>query len=88
MKFDKKYPDKVNAQKLFPDKLMGPHKEIAVTALLTQSWRVYPCAVCRAPTGWRFTIDDLPAAACSEECVDELKKNSEESCAAPPAKAS
>jgi hypothetical protein len=76
MKFDAKYPDKTNAQKLFPEKLIGPHKEVEVTSEITQSWRVYPCGVCRSPTGWRFNAPkaDHPATpACSEECVSAMK---------------
>jgi hypothetical protein len=78
MKFDEKYPDKTNAQKLNPEKLMGPHKEVEVTSEITQSWRIYPCLNCGSLTGWRFGFpsDSFPAApACSEECVEALKGN-------------
>lgn len=75
MKFDAKYPDKANAAKLFPDKLMGPHKEIVVSSEVTQSWRVYPCSACRTPTGWRYCTSEYTSPACSEECVAELKRN-------------
>jgi hypothetical protein len=78
VKFDAKYPDKASAQKLYPEKLMGPHKEVEVTSEVTQSWRVYPCSICGVPTGWRWGLPnaDFPASpACSEECVAELKLN-------------
>lgn len=87
MKFDEKYPDKTSAQKLNPDKLMGPHKEVEVTSEITQSWRVYPCSSCRAPTSWRYSTPtaDYPASpACSEECVETLKANAAASVEEPP----
>lgn len=87
MKFDAKYPDKTNAQKLNPEKLMGPHKEVEVTSEISQSWRIYPCARCGSLTGWRFSLpsDDFPAApACSEECVEELKSARREAAEDPP----
>jgi hypothetical protein len=80
MKFDAKYPDKTNALKLNPDKLMGPHKEVVVTSEVMQSWRVFPCGACGALTGWRFSApnaDYPPSPACSEECVEALKANIE-----------
>lgn len=70
MKFDAKYPDKTNAQKLYPDKLLGPHPEIQVTLLISQSWRVYPCFVCHTLTGWRY---ELMTPCCSDECADQMK---------------
>ena len=78
MKFDTKYPDKTNAQKLYPEKLMGPHPSVEVTAEISQSWRIFPCCVCRTPTGWRYSAPnaDYPSApACSEECVAEMKQD-------------
>lgn len=81
MKFNLKYPDKISASKLFPDKLMGPHPEIHVTDEVTQTWRNFPCAICRAITSWQYFGPDYTVPACSEECVVELKKNAEELCA-------
>lgn len=74
MKFNDKFPDKVNPQKVYPERLMGPHPEIEVEPGLIQSWRIYPCT-CGAPTGWRNVLaDDFPPApCCSEECMVELK---------------
>lgn len=69
MKFDKKYPDKTDPRKLWPDKLMGPHREISVTLLITQTWRIYACHVCDALTGWRYET----TPCCSEECCDQMK---------------
>ena len=83
MKFDEKYPGVTNPQKLFPDKLLGPHREIEVSPELTQSWRVYSCVVCRAPTGWRYTGDGSTAPCCSEECMATMKQNDTEAEAAP-----
>lgn len=69
MKFNDKFPDKVNPQKVYPERLMGPHPKIEVEPGLIQSWRIYPCT-CGAPTGWRNVLaDDFPPApCCSEEC--------------------
>ena len=74
VKFDAKYPDKVNPQKVYPDKLMGPHKEIYVTETLVQTWRMYPCSVCGQRTGWRDISQGVSVCICGEECTLGLAK--------------
>lgn len=89
MKFDLKYPDKANAQKVYPDKLMGPHPEIWVTDTFAQTWRMYPCSICGARTGWRTIGEGYSAAVCSDECLAQVEKNAKEAeCVAPSAKES
>lgn len=72
MKFDSKHPDKVNPQKLWPDRLMGPHPEVAVSVLIRQSWRTFACIACHQPTSWRVNLGDCHAPACSEECAAQV----------------
>jgi hypothetical protein len=78
MKFDEKYPDKVNPQKVYPDKLMGPHKEIWVTESLVQTWRSYPC-LCGTRTGWRSVGEGYSTAVCSDECLAQSEQDAKES---------
>ena len=75
MKFNDKHPELTNPQRVYPERPMGPHPEIEVEPGVIQSWRIYPCGVCKAPTGWRSVLyDDIPpACCCSEECMIELK---------------
>lgn len=79
VKFDAKYPDKVNPQKVYPDKLMGPHKEIYVTESLVQTWRMYPCSMCGERTGWRDLSENVSVCVCSEECMKALAQQMVES---------
>ena len=72
VKFDEKYPDKKNPQKLWPDRLMGPHPEVWVNDALVQTWRMYPCSICKAYTGWREMSQGVPITLCSEECLQAL----------------
>lgn len=94
MKFDEKYPELVSPLKRFPNKLVGPHPEIEAEPDIVQTWRAYPCAVCRTRTGWRDDSDGCRSPVCSEECVAVLKvprsaaEPEEEPCVAPPALAS
>jgi hypothetical protein len=76
MKFNDKFPDKVHPQKVYPERLMGPHPEIEVEPGLIQSWRIYPCT-CGTPTGWRNVLaDDFPPTpCCSEECQAQQRQN-------------
>jgi hypothetical protein len=74
MKFDLKYPDKANAQKVYPDKLMGPHEEVWISENFAQTWRMYPCSVCGARTGWREVGADYSVPLCSEECAAEFAR--------------
>lgn len=69
MKFEKKYP---HAAK--PPSIMGPHKEIWVTPTLGQTWRLYPCTMCRNVTGWREISQGCSINVCSEECLLALAK--------------
>ena len=64
VKFEKKYPHAVK-----PPTIMGPHKEIWVTETLGQTWRLYPCSMCKELTGWREVSQGCSINICSEECL-------------------
>lgn len=72
MKFNDKFPEHVKAPHT-----IGPHPEVQVGDKISQSWRVYPCGACKAPTGWRLELaeDFPPAPCCSEECQAQLLAN-------------
>lgn len=74
MKFNDKFPDKTNAQKLFPERMMGPHPEVRADEKIVQTWRVYPCSACKTRTSWCFELaDDCPPPhCCSEECQAKI----------------
>lgn len=88
MKFDQVYPDIASIRTAYPDKLMGPHPEIRILFgivrglnqwAVTQSWRVFPCLLCRAPTSWRVDLEGCPGSPyCSEECYDAMLPESVE----------
>lgn len=68
VRYDDKYPEKATLRVAFPGQLHGPFPPVAAAPFLEQSWRVYPCAECRQPTGWRTVLPGLSIATCSEEC--------------------
>lgn len=72
MKFDLKYPDKVDPKQVYPNKLMGPHPEIWVTENLGQTWYRRPCVVCRTLTGWRTVGEGYSSPICSDECLEQF----------------
>lgn len=72
MKFNEKYPDKTNPQKLHPNRLMGPYEELSLTPTLRQSWRTALCIVCQHPTSWRVVVEKVHAPSCSEECAAQI----------------
>ena len=69
MKLDDRYPDKADPLKLYPANLIGPHPEVAVTPVLRQSWRSYPCIACGTRTGWRLDVGGAYAPVCSDDCA-------------------
>ena len=70
MKFNERFPEHARAPST-----IGPHPEVPVAEKVFQSWRVYPCGACGAPTGWRLDLaSDFPATpCCSEECQAQLQ---------------
>ncbi len=66
MKFNDKFPQYSKPENF------GPHKEIEAEAGLFQTFRIYPCAMCRTPTGWRDLGSGCDAGVCSEACRAEL----------------
>lgn len=73
MKFNEKYPELRK-----PPTLMGPNKDVDVTPELSQTWRLFPCFICKEVTGWRLILDNTPSNICSEECEAEDRRINEE----------
>lgn len=75
------FPDLSSAQKVYPDRLMGPHNPIYAEPHIMQSWRMSFCTVCKASTTWRYVDPDDPldateirvmAPICGPECMEKF----------------